>query len=56
MLTAMMKGEKLTKKAGQDFTVFTADQQLFRVIMDIIYGRIQNDWRRSYRVLVARIG
>ena len=36
MMTAMIEAEKLTNEAGQAYTVFTADQQLYRVILDII--------------------
>ena len=41
MMTAMIEAEKLTNEAGQAYTVFTADQQLYRVILDIISTNLQ---------------
>ena len=38
ILTAMFDVEKVSKEAGQDYTLFTCDQQLFRVTMDIIWN------------------
>ena len=37
MMTAMIEVEKLTNEAGQAYTVFTADQQLYCVILDIFW-------------------
>ena len=37
MMTAMIEAEKLTNEAGQAYTAFTADQQLYHVILDIIW-------------------
>ena len=37
MMTAMIEEEKLTNEAGQAYTVFTVDQQLYRVILEIIW-------------------
>ena len=45
MLTAMLKARKLSSAAGQEFTVFTVDQQLYRVCLQIIWddpSRFQN--------------
>ena len=41
MVTAMIEAEKLTNEAGQAYTEFTADQQLYRVILDIIWTNSQ---------------
>lgn len=38
ILTAMFKAEKIAKSAGQGITVFTADQQLYRVVLDIVWS------------------
>ena len=40
MMTAMVQAQKLTNETGQVYTVFTADQQLYRV-MSMSYGQIQ---------------
>ena len=37
MLSAMVEGQRLTSAMGQDFTVFTADQQLYKIMVDIIW-------------------
>ena len=37
MMTAMIEVEKLTNEAGQAYTVLTVDQQLYCVILDIIW-------------------
>ena len=34
----MIEGEEATTKAGQEVTVFTADQQLYRVMFDITWS------------------
>ena len=35
IMTAMRKAQQLTEKIGQNFTVFTADQQLYRVAVEV---------------------
>ena len=35
MMTALVEAQRLTKLSGQDFTVFTCDQQLYRVALHI---------------------
>jgi hypothetical protein len=37
-MTAMQEAKKLTLKSGQNFTVFTADQQLYRVMLNVIWA------------------
>ena len=34
----MTLGEEITKKSGQEQTVFTLNQQLYRVMVDIIWS------------------
>ena len=38
ILTAMINAEKITNEAGQSVTVFTADQQLYRIAIDITWS------------------
>ena len=40
-MTAMIEAEKLTNEAGQAYTVLTVDQQLYCVILDIIWTNPQ---------------
>ena len=35
MMTAMVEAERLTNMTGQTNTIFTADQQLYKVLVDI---------------------
>ena len=51
ILTAMIEGEEATTKVGQEVTVFTADQQLYRVMLDIKWSDAQR-WSK----FVPRIG
>ena len=37
MLTSMVNTEKVTNAAGQRITVFTADQQRYGVVFDIMW-------------------
>ena len=37
VLTTMIEAERITNNAGQSITVFTADQQLYRVVLDVIW-------------------
>ena len=38
MMTAMVKAQQLTNSYGQAVTVFTNDQQLYRVVVDILWN------------------
>ena len=51
MLSAMVNAETITNAAGQKVTIFTADQQLYSVVLDIT-------WAYSVRWLnfVPRLG
>ena len=35
IMTAMSKAQKLTQEIGQTFTLFTADQQLYRIVLEV---------------------
>ena len=37
MMTAMLKAKSVTQQTGQEFVVFTADQQLYRVAVHIMW-------------------
>ena len=37
MLTAMEEGQRMTNECGQRVTIFTNDQQLYRVTVDITW-------------------
>lgn len=41
MMTAMVDAQKLTREMGQVYTIFTADQQLYRVVVYILWAHIQ---------------
>ena len=47
ILTAMHEAERITIDAGQCVTVFTADQQLYRVALDIVWSEPER-WRNFY--------
>ena len=55
MLTAITLDEEITKKSGQEQTVFSAEQQSYCVMVDIIWS-ILPDGNWKLHVLVARIG
>lgn len=38
MLTAMVEAQQLTNKCGQDVTIFTNDQQLYKVVVHITWA------------------
>ena len=38
VLTVMKEAERITGQAGQKFTVFTLDQQLYKVAIDVIWS------------------
>jgi hypothetical protein len=37
MMTAMLEAKRLTEENGQIYTVFTADQQLYRVMVNVVW-------------------
>ena len=38
MLTAIVEAQQLTNKCGQDVTIFTNDQQLYKVVVHITWA------------------
>ena len=50
-MTDMIEAEKVTNEAGQAYTVFTADQQLYRVILDVFWTNPQR-----FSNFIPRIG
>ena len=51
MMTAMVEAQRLTKVTGQTVTIFTADQQLYRVMIDITWV-----YPIMFRQFVPRLG
>ena len=51
VLTSMMDAEKVTNAAGQKITVFTADQQLYSLVLDIMWAGCDR-----WRFFVPRLG
>ena len=42
MMTAMVEAQNLTRQSGYVFTVFTADQQLYRVVVNVMW--VHPEW------------
>ena len=51
ILTAMTDAEKTTNSAGQSITVFTADQQLYKIVLEITWSDPDR-----WRFFIPRIG
>ena len=51
MMTAMIEAERLTNEAGQAYAVFTADQQLYCIVFNIICTNSQR-----FSNFIPRIG
>ena len=51
ILTAMVDAERITNRSGQEITIFTADQQLYRVAIDITLSDPDR-----WRFFIPRIG
>ena len=51
MLTTMAEAARISHEAGQSVTVFTADQQLYRVALDILWA-----YETRFTNFVPRIG
>ena len=51
MMTAMVEAQKLTKQCGQQVTVFTNDQQLYKVAVNVMWVYPEN-----FSLLVPRLG
>ena len=37
MMTAMVQAQKLTKECGQEITIFTNDQQFYKVAVNVTW-------------------
>lgn len=51
MLIAMVEAEKATNAPGQKIAVFTADQRLYSVVLDIMWGD-----QKHWMFFVPRLG
>ena len=51
MLSAIKQSKYLTKQTGQTITVFTADQQLYKLVIDIMWV-----WTELARDFIPRLG
>ena len=52
VLTAMHEVEKVSNEAGQTFSIFTCDQQLYRVCVDIVWAN-PSRWANFFPVLAV---
>ena len=51
MMTALIEANRLTSEAGQEFTIFTCDQQLYRVSLQVIWA-----YPEQFSYVVLRLG
>ena len=51
MMTAMVQAQKLTKECGQEITIFTNDQQLYKVAVNVT-----GVYRDRFSLLIPRLG
>ena len=51
MKTALIEANRLTSEAGQEFTIFTCDQQLYRVSLQVIWA-----YPEQFSNVVHRLG
>ena len=51
MMTALIEANRLTSEAGQEFTIFTCDQQLYRVSLQVIWA-----YPEQFSNVVLRLG
>ena len=51
----MIEAERVTNNAGQAITVFTTDQQLYRVVLDVICTD-QEDKSGEFDCMYGKIG
>ena len=51
MMTAMVQAQKLTKECGQEITIFTNDQQLYKVAVNVTWV-----YRERFSLLIPRLG
>lgn len=51
MMTAMVEAQKLTKQCGQQITVFTNDQQLYKVAVNVMWV-----YPEKFSLFIPRLG
>ena len=51
VMTAMVQTQKLTKECGQEITIFTNDQQLYKVAVNVTWV-----YRERFSLLIPRLG
>ena len=51
MMTSLIEANRLTSEAGQEFTIFTCDQQLYRVSLQVIWA-----YPEQFSNVVLRLG
>lgn len=51
IMTAMKKAQQLTEESGQTFTLFTADQQLYRIVVEVQWA-----YPNMFPYLIPRLG
>ena len=51
MMTALVEAQKLTKQCGQEFTIFTDDQQLYKVAVNVMWV-----YSEKFSLFVSRLG
>ena len=51
MMTALIEANRLTSEAGQEFTIFSCDQQLYRVSLQVIWA-----YPEQFSNVVLRLG
>ena len=56
MLTAMIEAERLTQQVGQEIVVFTSDQQLYRVAVNISWAQPDRFHNMVLHFLMSYIG
>ncbi|KAJ8021891.1 hypothetical protein HOLleu_39220 [Holothuria leucospilota] len=61
MMTAMLKAQQISEDAGQSYTIFTLDQQLYRIALHVLWAnetRFQNFYLRlgGMHLLMSYLG
>jgi len=51
IMTALVQAQRISTEAGQDFVVFTCDQQLYRVMLQVIWSNVE-----QFSNVVPRLG
>ena len=51
MMTAMLEAQRITKNTGQNYTIITCDQQLYKVLVDIKWA-----YPEQFSTFILRLG